>query len=40
MRHLEQVCCFEDGADCLEIEVVLVVVFFEFLEDLTGGLTG
>ena len=38
VRHVQRVGRLKDGADCPEVEIVLVVVLLQLLEDLAGGL--
>ena len=40
MGHIQRLGGFEHGANSLEVEVVLVVVFLEFVENFTRGLAG
>ena len=36
--HVQRIGRFKDGADGLKVEIVIVVEFFEFVEDFTSGL--
>ena len=40
MRHVQSISRLEHGTNGLEIEIVLVVNFFEFVEYFSGGLAG